>query len=788
MPVSAAAQIQAEDATIRLGFEAPGQLRNLRWEAHAPVQPGEDEIEVEVKASGLNFRDVMYAQGLLSDEAIENGFAGATLGLEFAGIVLRTGSRVQHYAAGDAVLGFGPASFANRVITKDSALTHLPAGISFEAAATIPTVFFTVYYALHHLARLAAGEKILIHGAAGGVGIAAIQFAQWIGAEIHATAGSEAKRDFLRLLGVDYIYDSRSLDFADQVLANTQGQGVDVVLNSLAGEAIRRNFDVLKPFGRFLELGKRDFYENTHIGLRPFRNNISYFGIDADQLMQANPALTRKLFTEMMALFAQGEFYPLPYQVFEADQVVDAFRFMQQARQIGKVVVTYRNGFGDVLPARPQALSTLSLSSDATYLVTGGLAGFGLSTAEWLAEKGARHLVLISRRGPVFSNPGDEARAALDRLVASGVAVHAAAVDVTDAQAVARLLEHVRANMPPVKGIVHAAAVIEDALVRNLDADKIRKVLAPKIQGALNLHAATQDLPLDFFVMFSSATTLFGNPGQSAYIAANSFLEGFAEMRRKAGLPATCVRWGPIDDVGFLARNSQIKEALQSRMGGSAVSAATAMNVLEKMLLADQSGLAVMELDWRALSRFLPAAQAQKYRELAAHAPQDEYQAEAVDDIRQMLAGLQGAALHGAVINLLKREVAEILRLAPEKIDVNRSLYDIGMDSLMGMELMLALENSFGVHLPVMALAESPTLTRLTERVVETLQGEGTAGNEAADQIAQLAAQHGVAVDQTAIAELAESMRDADPNSVLPAQAGIQLVGLTFMNPERRPG
>ena len=189
---------------------------------------------------------------------------------------------------------------------------------------------------------------MLIHGAAGGVGIAAIQIAKWMGAEIYVTAGSDEKRDFLRLLGVDHIFNSRSLSFADEILAQTGGKGVDVVLNSLAGEAINRNFRVLKPFGRFLELGKRDFYENTKIGLRPFRNNISYFGIDADQLMQSRPDLTRSLFAEVMALFTEGVLHPLPYHVFEAEDIIDAFRYMQQARQIGKVVVTYRNGISNV--------------------------------------------------------------------------------------------------------------------------------------------------------------------------------------------------------------------------------------------------------------------------------------------------------------------------------------------------------------------------------------------------------------------------------------------------------
>ncbi len=487
--------------TLSLGFQLPGQLRNLRWQASPRIVPTGEEIEVEVYATGLNFRDIMYTLGLLPDEAIENGFAGPTLGLEFSGIVQSVGNKAQAFRPGDKVVGFGPASFSNRVITKASAIAHIPGGISFEAATTIPSTFFTAYYSLHHLARLQAGEKVLIHGAAGGVGLAAIQLAKWIGAEIYATAGSDEKRDFLQLLGVDHIFHSRSLSFADEILEQTDGAGVDVVLNSLAGEAISRNFQVLKPFGRFLELGKRDFYENTKIGLRPFRNNISYFGIDADQLMQAQPDLTHKLFAAVMALFTDGVLHPLPYHAFEAEDIIAAFRYMQQARQIGKVVITYRHGINHSHSPGQAKRKNLSLKDQASYLITGGLRGFGLKTAEWLASKGARNLVLIGRKGPA----SEEARNALIRLKDQGVNVHAASCDVTDKKALALLLADIAATMPPLRGIVHAATVINDGLISNMNEEQIRSVLAPKALGAYYLHEMTLNTPLDYFILFSSA-------------------------------------------------------------------------------------------------------------------------------------------------------------------------------------------------------------------------------------------------------------------------------------------
>jgi NADPH:quinone reductase-like Zn-dependent oxidoreductase/short-subunit dehydrogenase/acyl carrier protein len=746
----------------RLGFQLPGQLRGLRWESHPRIPPAEDEIEIDVQATGLNFRDVMYALGMLSDETVENGFAGPTLGVELSGIVASVGAKVEGLAPGDKVVAFGPACFGNQVITKAAATALMPPGISFEAAATIPTTFFTAYYALHHLARLQEGEKVLIHGAAGGVGIAAIQIAKWRGAEIFASAGSEEKRDFLKLLGVDHILDSRSLAFADKILALTGGEGIDVVLNSLAGEAINRNFQVLKHFGRFLELGKRDFYENTKIGLRPLRNNISYFGIDADQLMQTRPDLAQKLFREVMALFSEGVLHPLPYHIFDAAEIVDAFRYMQQSRHIGKIVITYRNGIAaQHFPS--QMKRQLELPTAATYLVTGGTSGFGLKTAQWLADKGARHLVLISRSGPV----APEAQAAIVALQARGVKVHAVSCDVTDKEALSALLQEITTTMPPLRGLVHAASVIEDALIRNMNRDQIHHVLAPKILGAQYLHQLTGGLELDFFILFSSATTLFGNPGQGNYVAANTYLEALAESRRAAGLPALCVRWGPIGDVGFLARNEQIKEALQSRMGGAALISDIALDALESMLLEDRSGLAVLELDWKTLSRFLPTAHAPRFSELSRVAESANIEGDDVENIQRLLTELSKEELTATFIKMLKTEVGEILRISPEKIDENKSIYDLGLDSLMGVELVTAIECRFGVSIPTLALSESPTIAKLAEKIIAQLtnaddKDETAQAIEMRSKVEQIASQHAAEVPQETVDQVTHAIQTSD--------------------------
>ena len=753
----------SETDRISLDFSVPGQLRNLAWRRDPGRPPADDEIEIRPLATGLNFRDVMYAMGLLSDEAVENGFSGPTMGMELAGEVTRVGARVSEFQPGDPVIAFAPAGFANRVVTKATSAVLKPADWTFEEAATVPTVFFTVYYALVHLARLQPGERILIHGAAGGVGIAAIQMARHLGAEIFATAGSDEKRDFARLLGAHHVMNSRNLAFADDILAITGGQGVDVVLNSLAGEAINRNFRVLRPFGRFLELGKRDFYENTRIGLRPFKDNITYYGIDADQLMVERPELTTRLFRDMMALFEAGALRPLPHRVFPAERMVDAFRYMQQARQIGKIVVSFAGGtpaptLGVAGPVSP------AFERNGTYLVTGGLGGFGLQTARWLAEHGAGHLVLLSRRGP----EAPEAETARAELAAAGAQAHILACDVSDAGQLAEVLATMGRELPPLKGIVHAAMVLDDGLIQNLDAARFNAVLQPKMLGAWHLHELTAGLPLDFFVVYSSATTFIGNPGQANYVAANLYLEALVAHRRAMGLPGTSVCWGAIGDVGYLARNEDIKDALQSRLGGAPLKSEQALARLGDMLATGRTGIAIMDFDWHALSRFLQATASPRFDDPRRRAGKA---AESTDagDIHALIAGHSEDEVRDILRQLLTDEIAQILRLPADRIPPDRSLYDIGMDSLMGVELVLGIEKRFGINLPVMALSEGPTIERISERLLRELL-HGGEGNEDDDNptlatLSSMAAQHGVEVSQDELAETASELKSLTSRS-----------------------
>ncbi|HEX6507792.1 MAG TPA: SDR family NAD(P)-dependent oxidoreductase, partial [Chloroflexota bacterium] len=534
-----AAAAVSTDVPIQLHTAKPGILDGLGFRLAERRSPGPGQLEIRVEATGLNFRDLMSAMGILS--GYPDGLG--PLGYECAGVVVAVGEDVADFRVGDEVVALSYRVFKSYV-TADARLTVLkPARLTFDEAVTIPITFLTAHYALHHLARLEAGERVLIHSAAGGVGLAAIQLAQAAGAEIFATAGSPEKRDFLRSLGITHVMDSRSLDFAEEIMRLTDGRGVDMVLNSLAGEFIPKSLSVLGPYGRFLEIGRRDIYENSQLGLYPFQRNLSFFAIDLDRLVRERPEFVNRQLRQVMALVESSSLHPLPRTVYPAGEVVDAFRQMAQAKHIGKIVVS----FADVrVPL--QASGEVRFRSDASYLITGGLGGLGLKVARWMVERGARSLVLVSRRGATPKVESD-----LASLRDAGCGVTCARVDVARQNEVAGLLNEIERSLAPLRGVIHAAGVLDDTTVLGLTRERVERVMAPKIAGAWNLHRLTLHMPLDFFILFSSLATAFGNGGQGNYAAANQLLDTLSHFRRKRGLPALSIAWGPWSEVGMVS-------------------------------------------------------------------------------------------------------------------------------------------------------------------------------------------------------------------------------------------
>lgn len=711
----------ATEPLVRLVLPEQGSIDSLRWDTLARPQPGPDEIAIKVEAAGLNFRDVMWAMGLLPEEALVHGFAGATLGMECAGTVTAVGAEVTDLAVGDRVMAFASASLASETVTRALCAIPLPEGFSFADGTTVPVAFLTVLYSLAKLAGLKAGETVLIHGAAGAVGLAAVQYAQYVGATIIATAGSDIKRALLRSLGVEHVLDSRSLRFADETLAITGGKGVDVVLNSLSGDAMRRSLDLLKPFGRFLELGKRDFYMNSRIGLRPVRHNVSYFAIDADELVSQHPEVAAELLCDLRRLFDEGALSPLPHMTLPFSEVVDAFRLMRASGHIGKIVlVPDPAGL-----AVTRTVDEAGLRGDRSFVVTGGTGGFGLATARWLVDAGARHIVLLSRRGP--ATPGIEAATAA--LTAAGAeAVRVFACDVANPPLLASVLDEVRATMPPIGGVVHAAMVVEDSLVTGIDRDALAKVITPKLIGAETLDRLTRSDPIELFLLFSSATTLMGAPGQGSYVAANAALEGLARQRRAQGLPATAVGWGPIEDAGYLAERQDVRDALANRLGAVPLKTADALGALPALLASPVAALAFAEVNWARGRGLMPILGEPLYGSVI----RDGEGRQEGGGIDELLADKTPEEMMEILQGILLDEVSHILRVPRDKIDIGRPLPEIGMDSLMAVELKLGLERRLNIEVPALVINDGLTLRALALRIFSMLSGEGSGEAESA--------------------------------------------------------
>jgi NADPH:quinone reductase-like Zn-dependent oxidoreductase len=581
--------------------------------------------------------------------------------------------------------------------------------MGLTAAATLPATFATAVYALRHLGNLRRGERLLVHGAAGALGLAAVQLARAVGAEVYATAGTPEKRELLRELGATRVMDSRSLAFADEIREATGGEGVDVVLNSLAGEALVRGLSVLKPLGRFLEVGKRDFFENGRLGFRLLQQR-SFHAIDLDKVIALAPDLTRALLDEVRALAEAGTIAPLPHRVFPLARASEAFATMLRSRHVGKLVIETRD---PRVPVR-EAARPVAVRPDGTYVVTGGLGGFGLAAAEWLARQGAGRVVLVGRRGPTA-----EQRAKVEALGAWGSEVLVRAADVSDAAAIARILDAIRSGGPPLRGVIHAAMVLDDGMLMNAGRERVARVLAPKVRGAANLDAATRADPLDFFVCCSSVAGLLGNPGQAVYAGANTFLDALCQRRRAEGRPGLSVSLGAIADTGFVARTAGLPEALAAR-GMVAFEAREALELLGRLLGASRAHVGLFRYDWSryAGSSALVAELADERRATARAASEA-----GETDLRARIAAGDGDERRRLLHERLSWHVSRILGVGGAGLDPDRPLVDMGLDSLMSVDLQHFIGASFGAEVPVMSILQGWSIARLAAEIDRRLGG-----------------------------------------------------------------
>ncbi|WP_251095847.1 type I polyketide synthase [Streptomyces sp. Caat 7-52] len=644
---------------------------------------GPREVRVAVRAAGLNFHDVVVALGLIPDEAV--------LGGEGAGTVTAVGGDVTDLAPGDRVLGLLPSAFGPVAVTDHRLLAKIPEDWSYEQAASVPVAFLTAYYALSDLAGLRPGESVLVHAGAGGVGSAAIQLARHRGARVFATA-SQGKWPVLKAAGLDdaHIASSRTLDFEGAFAEATGGQGVDVVLNSLAGEFVDASLRLLRPGGRFVEMGKTDVRDGDDVSGRHPGTRYRAFELD-----DAGPDRIKEMLTEIMSLFRAGSLELPRVTTWDVRHAIRAFRFMSRARHVGKIVLT--------VPQAPDP--------EGTVLVTGGTGTLGGLVARHLAERGARHFLLVSRRGPEASG-AERIRAELTGL---GARVEIVACDVADRADLAKALAAVPVEHP-LTSVVHAAGVLDDGILPSLTPEKIDKVMRPKVDATLHLHELTAGAGLAEFVMFSSGAGLTGAPGQGNYAAANVFLDALAGHRRATGLPATSIAWGLWAETSELT--ADITGSNRARITGYFTPLATeqaltlfdaARGSAEPVLLA--SGIRADRLRSLARDGSLPAL----WRGLINAPVRPRVAAtDPAAGLTIQLAALGEAEQKEFLLNLVRSHAAIALGAGDaQALDPDTPFRDLGFDSLTAVDVRNRLTAATGCRFPATLVFDHPTPAEL---------------------------------------------------------------------------
>ncbi len=732
------------DAPVRLTLGQYGNLDTLALKPATRRALGTGEVEIEVRAVGLNFRDVLGGLGLLRDHYLTLGFkteAEVPFGGECAGVVRAIGPGVTRFKAGDEVLsGLAFGCMGSHFAAPAAALVAKPAQLGFAEAASLPAAYLTAWYALHTLARLQPGERVLIHAAAGGVGIAAIHVAKLLGAEVIATA-SPGKWPALRALGVSIIGHSRQTTYAQEF------PRADVVLNSLTGEHIPASLDLLNPRGRFVEIGKLGIWTPAQVAAR--RADVRYLAFDLEQINRAAPQTIGNLMRELAPHWTTGRLPPLPLQIYPLTEASAAFRHMAQAKHVGKIVLV-----------RPPAQAPKP-QRDGVYLVTGGLGGIGLAVTGWLAQAGAGTIVIASRKAPDAAQQEVLAQA---RTSGSHVIWHQA--DLATPGAGTALVAACRAH-GTLRGVFHAAGVLDDGLLRQQTAERLSAVYAPKADAAWELHLATLAPAPDYFVLFSSLAAVLGSPGQGTYAAANAALDALAQHRQRLGRPALSINWGPWAGAGMSARLGERERARFAALGLKPFTSAAGLAVLGELLSSTAAQVAAVDLDRAALLASLGGGRVPPLlRQLADGAGAATAGGLLVTQLRATPAAERAAF----IVTALGTRLAVALGLAAgETLPADRDLTSLGFDSLTAVELQSWIAGEFHVEIPMQRIA-GLSLDGLVGAILSGLHLEVAATTDAAVPVEE---------QMQTDAQLPEDFRISGPVAPLATPRAALLTGAT---------
>ncbi|KAM7223551.1 hypothetical protein V8F06_001025 [Rhypophila decipiens] len=720
------------------------------------LAPG--HVEIQVKAVGLNFRDVLITLGEVADDYLGN---------ECSGVVTRIHPDAEastNLAVGDRVTAWCLGSFATSIQCPATCVQPIPADMSYPVAASLPLAYVTAYHALVNVARLRPGESVLVHAGAGGVGQAAIQVARMIcGPEgaVYATVGSAEKKEFLAKtygIGKERIFNSRDLSFVRQVERATGGRGIDVVLNSLGGDALRATWTkVLAPFGRFIELGKRDIDVNGKLDMSPLARNTMYAAIDVTHLWRERQELAGEILQQVMTQVRNGALGPVaPVLVEPFSRVQEAFRLMQSGRHMGKIVLEFREN--DLCLVVPRSLEPASFAPDATYLLAGGLGGLGRSISRWMVQRGARNLVYVSRGG-TSSSPA--AQQLIDELNGAGARTVVLRCDVTKADELSAALGAALKTLPPLRGVIQGAMVLNDATFANMAHSSYVSTIRPKVQGSWALHQATLEhkTSLDFFIMLSSAAAMVGNAGQANYVAGCTYQSALAKYRRQhLGLPGTAIDVGKITGVGFVAeRTGTVSDANLTRLGMPDISEAELLAMLELAMVngshtahdQDQHHVVTGVLDIVKQTELPFWVRDPVFSHLHYTRPQSLQQQQRGEEgntasgtvdgnkgagptMTQILAKLgpdrevgvgEDKALQ-QVLKVLAQRLARALMIPADEVDTVKSPANLGADSLVAIEIRNWLAREAGIEMPVFDILQAPSLAALAGNVLKVAKAK----------------------------------------------------------------
>ncbi|MDJ1469706.1 SDR family NAD(P)-dependent oxidoreductase [Xanthocytophaga flava] len=710
----AAQEVVAHGHSFQTIVKRPGDLNSTIFQHVVKESVQADEVKIEVVATGLTQRDSLVATGKLDK-------AGQQLGFECAGIVRQVGSAITHLKEGDEVIAWGTHTLAGSLTVKANQVIKKPAHLLYQEAAGLPIAYITSYYALTELGRLSKEDAVLIQVTDWDVALASIQLATNTGAKVIVLAANDTQKTHLQKSGIEHVLTDQHTDFSQKVVKLTNGKGVDVVLNSLAGIGLIRGLKSLAPFGKFIDLSTTST-EEAILEKNRLDNNISFHTLDATQLIEFKPQLVYRIMDAVVTLFANKQLQSAPLKAFSIQELEKALSSVEDSTRIEKVIVNIDNQSIHV-----QAANTLTLLAEATYLITGGASGFGLEIARWLTAKGAKSLVLVSRSGP----KSDTDRQVIKEIEATGTKVTLLQADITDYQAVQKIVATIQSELPPLKGIVHSAAMLDDQSIPDMSNEIFMKVYRPKVYGAWNFHEATKELPLDFFLMFSSISAIFGFPGQANYSSANNFLDRLAMYRQSIGLKASAANLGVLDDyAGMSKEGGRLIKALINQ-GWTLLSLKDVTSKLENVLLQQPPTRMLANLDWK------------RFRDFYYNLKDDTRFAHLMNESVKNTGGSGSSSLVDSLktlsgeeqLELLTQKVSEslanILGVSAEKIDTGIPITKIGLDSLMLNQLRNWIQQKLEINFPLMKIAKGPSIVELSTQLLSEINNQEIVQEEA---------------------------------------------------------